>query len=64
MQILALGCMSHFLPILPPAHQDHLPPSSLLLWTRAMRVYAVSELLSGHSGQVKGLEEGVPEHPH
>ena len=64
MQILALGCMSHFLPILPPAHQDHLPPSSLLLWTGAMRVYAVSELLSGHSGQVKGLEEGVPEHPH
>lgn len=32
MQIQALGCISHFLPIFPPVHQDHIPSSPLLLW--------------------------------
>lgn len=48
MQILALGCVSHFLPALPLAHQDHFPPLTphpiAALWTRAMSMSGVSEL--------------------
>lgn len=62
MQILALGCVSHFLPAIPLAHQDHFPPdpsSHCCSMDQSHEHVWGQWALSGHSGWVQGQEEGV-----
>lgn len=55
MQILALGCISHFLPLLPSAHQE---PHRILptdpLWTRAISMSEVNAPWETNASKTKG----------
>lgn len=61
MQIQALGCISHFLPIFPPVHQDHIPSSPLLLW--GPEPWACLGWVSTESAQAGEQKEGVAPNP-